>query len=181
MSAVTIVCTTPEAQAFHRALGAYVDALEADPADGRTRGQKLVDCLMDLVLRPGEGDLPPVQALLTIVASVQTALGGDALGEIDGTLVTAEMARELARAFAGQPQPAPAADVGTAHPGGQPRAQVVGRGGHERSPRLCGGSGAAGARPAARSPGSHPRPGGRRGTAGLHATCNSLREPYKRL
>ena len=120
MSAVTIVCTTPEAQAFHRALGAYVDALKADPADGRTRGQKLVDCLMDLVLRPGEGDLPPVQALLTIVASVQTALGGDALGEVDGTGVTAEMARQLARAFAGQPQPASAADAGTAHPGGEP-------------------------------------------------------------
>jgi hypothetical protein len=33
----------------------------------------LVDCLMDLVLRPGGSDLPPVQALLTIVASVHTA------------------------------------------------------------------------------------------------------------
>jgi hypothetical protein len=87
------------------------------------------------VLRPGERDLPPVQALLTIVASVQTALGGDALGEIDGTLVTAEMARELARAFAGQPQPAPAADVGTAHPGGQSRADRR-AGWSRRSPRL---------------------------------------------
>ncbi|WP_232807149.1 DUF222 domain-containing protein [Geodermatophilus chilensis] len=101
MSVVTLVCTTPEAQAFYRALGAYADALDSGPGDGRTRGQKLVDCLLDLVLRPGEGELPPVQALLTIVASVHTALGGDQLGEVDGKPVTAEMARQLARAFAG--------------------------------------------------------------------------------
>jgi hypothetical protein len=101
LSVVTLVCSTPEAQAFHRALGAYVDALAPEPGDGRSRGEKLVDCLMDLVLRPGEGELPPVQALLTIVASVHTALGGDQLGEVDGTAVPAEMARQLARAFAG--------------------------------------------------------------------------------
>jgi hypothetical protein len=101
LSVVTLVCSTPEAQAFHRALAAYVDAVEADPADTRTRGEKLVDCLMDLVLRPGEGEVPPVQALLTIVASVHTVLGGDQLGEVDGQAVPAEMARQLARAFAG--------------------------------------------------------------------------------
>ncbi len=110
MSVVTMVCTTPEAQAFYRALSAHVDALEADPGDGRTRGQKLVDCLMDLVLRPGGSDLPPVQALLTIVASVHTALGGDQLGEVDGKPVTAEMARHLARAFAGVHPTASASD-----------------------------------------------------------------------
>jgi hypothetical protein len=98
---VTLMCSTPEAQAFHRALAAYVDAVEADPADTRTRGEKLVGCLMDLVLRPGEGEVPPVQALLTIVASVHTVLGGDQLGEVDGQAVPAEMARQLARAFAG--------------------------------------------------------------------------------
>jgi hypothetical protein len=112
MSAVTIVCTTPEAQAFYRALSACVDALETDPEDTRTRGQKTVDCLMDLVLRPGETDLPPVQALLTIVASVQTALGGDGLGEVDGELVSAEMVRQLARALAG-PSPQPTSDAAT--------------------------------------------------------------------
>ena len=53
MSAVTVVCTTVEAQAFYRALSAYLDALGTDPADTRTRGQKMVDCLLDLVLRPG--------------------------------------------------------------------------------------------------------------------------------
>jgi hypothetical protein len=67
---------------------------------------------MDLVLRPGETDLPPVQALLTIVASVQTALGGDGLGEVDGKLVSAEMARQLARAFAGL-SPQPTSDAAT--------------------------------------------------------------------
>src|SRR3712207_3699000 len=84
MSVVTVVCTTPEAQALHRALSACVDALDPEPGDARSRGQRLVDCLLDLVLRPGQGELPPVQALLTIVASVHTALGGDALGEVDG-------------------------------------------------------------------------------------------------
>ena len=122
-----------------------------------------------------------MQALLTIVASVQTALGGDALGEMDGTLVTAEMARELARAFASQPQPAPAADVGTAHPGAQPRAQVVGRGGHDGLLVWGRGMRGRGGRRPARSPGSHRTPVRGRGTAHLHAPYNLLLEPYKRL
>jgi hypothetical protein len=121
-----------------------------------------------------------VQVLLTIVASVQTALGGDALGEIDGTLVTAEMARELARAFAGQPQPAPAADVGTAHPGGQPRAQVVGRGGHDGL-LVCAGAAGRGRKAGCAVSRIAPRTGGRRGTARLHGPCNLLLGPYKRL
>ncbi|WP_245784719.1 HNH endonuclease signature motif containing protein [Geodermatophilus amargosae] len=103
MSAVTVICSTPEAQAFVRALSAYVDALETDPADPRSRGQQTVDALLDLVLRPGEADLPPVQALLTLVASVPTMLGGDGPGEVDGQVVPAEMARQLARAFTGLP------------------------------------------------------------------------------
>ncbi|SDD46785.1 hypothetical protein SAMN05660690_4285, partial [Geodermatophilus telluris] len=101
MSAVTVVCATPEAQVLVRALAAYVDALDTDPADTRSRGEKTVDCLLDLVLRPGECDLPPVQVLLTVVASVPTLLGGDAPGEVDGQVVPAELARRLARAFAG--------------------------------------------------------------------------------
>ncbi|MGR6963442.1 DUF222 domain-containing protein [Geodermatophilus sp. URMC 61] len=118
MSVVTVVCSTPEAQAFYRALGACVDALDPDPGDARTRGQKLVDCLLDLVLRPGETDLPPVQALLTIVASVHTVLGGDQAGEVDGRPVPAEMVRQLARALAGlDPTPTPSACDGTAAAG----------------------------------------------------------------
>ncbi|WP_158550701.1 HNH endonuclease signature motif containing protein [Geodermatophilus sp. TF02-6] len=141
MSAVTVVCTTPEAQALYRALGAYADAL-ADAADGgetpRTRGQKMVDCLLDLVLRPGENDLPPVQVLLTVVASIGTLLGGDAPGEVDGQLVPAEMVRRLARAFAGlDPRPT-ATDAGpagsdTAAPAGTSAATTSGGAGPDLS------------------------------------------------
>jgi hypothetical protein len=61
----------------------------------------MVDCLLDLALRPGEHDLPPVQVLLTAVASVATLLGGDAPGEIDGHVVPAEMLRQLLRGLTG--------------------------------------------------------------------------------
>jgi hypothetical protein len=54
------------------------------------------------VLRPGETDLPPVQVLLSVVASMGTMLGGDAPGEVDGELVPAEMARQLVQALAGR-------------------------------------------------------------------------------
>jgi hypothetical protein len=63
----------------------------------------MADCLMDLVLRPGESELPPVQVLLTVVASVATALGGDQPGEVNGRVVPAEMARALVRGLAGAP------------------------------------------------------------------------------
>ena len=57
MASVTAVMTMPEALALVRALGAYADAVDDEPGeDGevpRTRGQKMVDCLLDLVLRPG--------------------------------------------------------------------------------------------------------------------------------
>jgi hypothetical protein len=98
MVALTVVCTMPEAQALYRALGACADALAADE---RTRGQKMVDCLLDLVLRPGEGELPPVQVLLTVVASMGTLLGGDAPGEIDGHVVPAELVRQLLHGLTG--------------------------------------------------------------------------------
>jgi len=102
MACLSVVCTLPEARALHAALVQCADALADDP-DGppRTRGQKMVDALSDLVLRPGEGELPPVRVLLTVVASVATLLGGDAPGEVDGEPVPAEMARRLARAVAG--------------------------------------------------------------------------------
>jgi hypothetical protein len=71
------------------------------PADGageavapRTRGQKMVDCLLDLVLRPGESEVPPVQVLLTVAASLGTLLGGDQPGEIDGQPVPAALVRD---------------------------------------------------------------------------------------
>jgi hypothetical protein len=109
MAAVTVVCTMPEATALYAALGQCADALVDEPGGPvRTRGQKMVDALMELVLRPGEAELPPVRVLLTVVASVATLLGGDAPGEVDGELVPAEMARQLMRAFAGRD---PAADT----------------------------------------------------------------------
>jgi hypothetical protein len=145
MATVTAVLTMPEAQALYRALGAYADALpDADGDDGgdglparasddagaggacgpetvRTRGQKMADCLMDLVLRPGETDMPPVQVLLTLVASVGTMLGGDDPGEIDGHVVPAQMVRSLVHALIGTAKSEPSA----AHaPADLPRQQV---------------------------------------------------------
>ncbi|MGY1760772.1 DUF222 domain-containing protein [Geodermatophilus sp. SYSU D00779] len=102
MAAVSVYCSLPEARAFHAALVQCADAIVDEPgAPVRTRGQKMVDALLELVLRPGESELPPVRVLLTLVASVATLLGGDAPAELDGELLPAEMARRLAHAFAG--------------------------------------------------------------------------------
>ncbi|MGZ4606042.1 MAG: DUF222 domain-containing protein [Blastococcus sp.] len=111
MAAVTTLLTVPEALALYRALGAYADASEDDPGlPPRTREQKMTDCLLDLVLRPGESELPPVQVLLTVVASVATMAGGDDPGEIDGHVVPAEMIRQFLRALEpARPAEAPAA------------------------------------------------------------------------
>ena len=43
----------------------------------------MVDCLADLILRPGR-QRPPVQIGLTLVAGVDTMTGGDEPGELDG-------------------------------------------------------------------------------------------------
>ncbi|MGY1607988.1 DUF222 domain-containing protein [Geodermatophilus sp. SYSU D00700] len=101
MSVISALLTTPEAAALMAALGAYADALPADPADGRTRGQRMADCLLDLVLRPGESGLQPVQVALTVVAPVGALLGGDAVCEIDGQVVPAELVRALLAALTG--------------------------------------------------------------------------------
>ncbi|WP_448642401.1 DUF222 domain-containing protein [Geodermatophilus sp. URMC 63] len=103
MSVVTALLTCPQACALVAALGACADALPTDPADGRSRGQKMADCLLDLVLRPGESGLPPVQVVLTVIAPVAALLGGDAACEIDGQVVPAEVVRALLTALTGQP------------------------------------------------------------------------------
>ncbi|SFO37912.1 protein of unknown function [Geodermatophilus obscurus] len=100
MSVVSALFTTPEAAALMAALGAYADAL---PEDGRTRGQKMADCLLDLVLRPTESALPPVQVTLDVVAPIGALLGGDQPCEIDGQVVPAEMVRTLLAALTGHP------------------------------------------------------------------------------
>src|SRR3954454_9527888 len=70
LAGLGVVGTEPEIAALHAALGAYADALD-DPDETRTRGEKMLDCLLDLVLRPGAGAHPPVQVTLTLVAAVQ--------------------------------------------------------------------------------------------------------------
>jgi hypothetical protein len=109
MAAVTALLTVPEAQVLVAALGAYVDAIPDDPEDSRTRGQKMADCLLDRVLRPGEADGAMVQVLLTVVASIGTLAGGDEPGEIDGHAVPADMVRELLRLLGPASQQVPAA------------------------------------------------------------------------
>ena len=94
------VLPLPVARAVHDALARYAQAA-AVPRDQRTQAQRMADCLADLVLRPGEHAVPPVQAQLTIVAAVQTLLGGDRLGaeepgEVGGDLVPAAVVRALA-------------------------------------------------------------------------------------
>ncbi|HYO34705.1 MAG TPA: DUF222 domain-containing protein, partial [Geodermatophilus sp.] len=100
MGVVSAVLSTPEAAALIQALGAYADAL---PADGRTRGQRMADCLLDLVLRPAEHGLAPVQVTLSVIAPVGALLGGDSPGEVDGQVVPAAVVRALLTALTGHP------------------------------------------------------------------------------
>ncbi|WP_246066053.1 HNH endonuclease signature motif containing protein [Geodermatophilus aquaeductus] len=111
MSVVSALLTTPEAAALVAALGAYADAL---PADGRSRGQTMADCLLDLVLRPSETGLPPVQVVLSVIAPLGALLGGDQPCEIDGQVVPAETVRALLAALTGHPLVTTAAPADTA-------------------------------------------------------------------
>ena len=107
LAAVTVLLTEPEAQVLYRALGEFADQIPDDPADSRTRQQKMADCLMDLVMRPDGVDLVQVRVLLTVVASIGTLAGGDEVGEIGGRVVPPEMIRELVRLFGPQAEPEP--------------------------------------------------------------------------
>jgi hypothetical protein len=104
MSTLSATLPTPVARAVQSALEQYADAAAVE-GDERTRAQRMVDCLVDLVLRPGEHGLAPVQAQLTVVATIRTLLGDDEPGEVDGDLVPAEMVRELAYALGLLPRP----------------------------------------------------------------------------
>ncbi|TFV67738.1 UNVERIFIED_ORG: HNH endonuclease, partial [Bacillus sp. AZ43] len=99
MAVLEALLTVPEAEALLDALGRYADALDDGEGPARTRGQKMADCLLDLVLRPGQTDLPAVRAQLTLVAPVATALGGEAPGEVGGRPVPAAVVRALADAL----------------------------------------------------------------------------------
>ncbi|RFU21995.1 DUF222 domain-containing protein [Geodermatophilus marinus] len=142
MASLSALLTLPEARAVHAALGACVDALPADPGDARSRGERMADCLVDLVLRPGEGAWPPVQVALTLVASLETVLGGEAPGELDGQVISAEMVRQLLRLLTGTPagtgddptddptdDPDDPGDTGTGAAGGAGPAGGAGAGG----------------------------------------------------
>ena len=94
----------PVLRAMQDALEQYT-AAAATSGDERTKAQRMADCLVDLVLRPGQHGLPPVQAQLTVVATVRTLLGDDEPGEVDGDLVPAETVRELAYALGLLPRP----------------------------------------------------------------------------
>jgi hypothetical protein len=99
----------PVLRAVEDALRQYADAAKT-PDDPRTRQQRMVDCLVDLVLRPGAHGLAPVQAQLTVLATVRTLLGGDEPGEIGGDVVPAETVRALTRALGLLPAAAPVGD-----------------------------------------------------------------------
>ena len=96
----------PAAAAIYRALEGYAKAARVD-GDERTKQQRMADCVQALILRPGENGMPPVTIALTLVATLETMLGGAEPGQVEGMLVPAEMVRELGYAFGLMPRPAP--------------------------------------------------------------------------
>jgi hypothetical protein len=106
MGSLVSVLTGPTGQACYKKLDALAHACKTED-DERTHQQRMADCLVDLILRPGENGLPSVQIALTLVASLETMLGGDQPGEVEGSIVPAAMVRELAYAFGLLPRPAP--------------------------------------------------------------------------
>ena len=117
MASLWAAMPTPVALACRSALEQYAEGCKV-PGDERTKDQRMVDCLIDLILRPGETGLPPVQAQLTLIAPVDTFRGGDEPGEVDGHPVPADVVRELADALGLLPRPndldtAPPTPVGT--------------------------------------------------------------------
>jgi hypothetical protein len=111
MGSLAATLSLPVAVACRRALQAYAEDC-ATPGDERTQEQRMVDCLVDLILRPGING--PVQIGLTVVAGVDTMTGGDEPGEVDGHPVPAVVVRELAHALGLLPRPEQPAEPITA-------------------------------------------------------------------
>jgi hypothetical protein len=96
----------PTVAAIYRALEAHAEQARVD-GDERTRQQRMADVLADALLRPGEDGRPAVTIALTLVATLETMLGGAEPGQVEGLLVPAEQVRELAYTFGLMPRPAP--------------------------------------------------------------------------
>ena len=81
MAAVTALLTLPEAKfAGPRTRGLRRRHPRRPRRSAELAKQKMADCLLDLVLRPGKADAPSVQLILTVVASISTLTGGDEPG-----------------------------------------------------------------------------------------------------
>jgi hypothetical protein len=125
MATLAAVLPVPVARAVESALEQYAEQACVD-GDERGKAQRMADCLVDLVLRPGDHGLAPVQANLTMVAPVGTFQGGNEPGEINGDLIPAEMVRQLAITLGlmpaeDRPTPEPADHGGEpAEHGGEP-------------------------------------------------------------
>jgi hypothetical protein len=115
MGTLAATMPIPLLEACKSKLRAYAEEC-AVPGDQRTLDQRMLDCLADLILRPGETDLPPVQAQLTIVATAATLAGGDQPGEVNGQPVSAMEIRELAYALGLLPRPEDPAPPSTDQP-----------------------------------------------------------------
>jgi Domain of unknown function (DUF222) len=114
MATLATVLPVPVARAVESALEQYAEQACVD-GDERGKAQRMADCLVDLVVRPGDHGLAPVQANLTMVAPVGTLLGGNEPGEINGDLIPAEMVRQLAITLGLIPADDPAAPEPVCH------------------------------------------------------------------
>jgi hypothetical protein len=104
MATLSTVLAGPLAAACYTALEAYAQNC-AVPGDERTKDQRMVDCLVDLILRPGING--PIQVQLQVVATAGTLTGGQEPGEVNGEPVPALMVRALAYALNLLPRPQP--------------------------------------------------------------------------
>jgi hypothetical protein len=104
MGTLSATMPLPVLRACTKVLEAYAEEC-AVPDDERTKEQRMVDCLIDLLLRPDGAGRPPVQVQLTLVASTDTLTGGDEPGEVDGQPVPALLVRELAHSLGLLPKP----------------------------------------------------------------------------